>query len=58
MCKLIFLDDRKISEELTIPILFNAILQLANDKNLYLFSSEENDVTDFMVLVPNSINPI
>ncbi|KAK7603010.1 hypothetical protein V9T40_003009 [Parthenolecanium corni] len=56
VCKVILVDEsKKTDEELTVPILFNAILQLANDKCLYLFNPTENDVTDFMVTVSSSV---
>lgn len=56
VCKVILVDESKATdEELSVPILFNAILQLANDKCLYLFNPSENDVTDFMVTVSSSV---
>lgn len=49
VCQSILVEEKKPTEELTIPILFNAILQLANDKSLYLRDISENNLTDFTI---------
>lgn len=49
VCQSILVEGKKTTEELTIPILFNAILQLANDKSLFLQGVCENNLTDFTI---------
>lgn len=43
-------DENGSKNDLSIPIIFNAILQLANDKNLALYHSKSDEI-DFVVSV-------